>query len=236
MIMCDIQGVNCYKWYHGMCVGISPEEGRYMEKHNELYKFPSCAGVHFCISKCFELYMGRVIFEFCDHISVAYDQVVHWRNNLFMVPFGKAGTDFVTELSKLFQNYGTAPAMECIALKAAMVIPSLLLQRPHQNSKSHDHVICLEHRLPLWHDGNILDLLNESSIVYRPTKESDQILRIVPENLLNLCPKARLRLLYILFLVSLVALICQSLHRLGSPRYWGRTSRNIHHHLFPLPI
>ena len=28
MIMCDIQRENCHKWYHGMCVGISPEEGR----------------------------------------------------------------------------------------------------------------------------------------------------------------------------------------------------------------
>ena len=49
-----------------------------------------------------------------------------------------------------------------------MVMPALLLQRPHRNSKCHDHVKCLERRLPLWHDGNILDLLNEGcSIQHR---------------------------------------------------------------------
>jgi len=135
-----------------------------MEKHNELFKCPSCAGLPalptFVSANVPNFIWGSSLngAEFCDRISAAYDQVVHWRNNLFMVPFGKAGTDFVTELSKVFQNYNS---MECIALKAAMVMPPLLLQRPHQNSKSHDHVICLERRLSLWRDGNILHLLNE---------------------------------------------------------------------------
>jgi len=145
-----------------------------MEKHNELFKCPSCTGVPalpiFVSANVPNFIWGSSLVgsEFCDRISAAYDQVVHWRNNFFMVPFGKVGTYFVTELSKLFQNYGTASAMECIALKAAMVMPPLLLQRPHQNFKSHDHVICLERRLSMWRDGNILDLLNEGcSIQHR---------------------------------------------------------------------
>ena len=45
MIMCDQQGDNCHKWYHGMCVGISSEEGRLMEGNNELYICPSCSQI-----------------------------------------------------------------------------------------------------------------------------------------------------------------------------------------------
>ena len=71
-----------------------------------------------------------------------------------MVPFGKVGSAFVSELTNLFNSYGNASAQECIALKAAMVMPALLLQRPHVNSKSRDHLACLERRLPLWKDGN----------------------------------------------------------------------------------
>ena len=33
--------------------------------------------------------------------------------------------DFVKELTTLFNNYGTASSIECIALKAAMVMPVL---------------------------------------------------------------------------------------------------------------
>ena len=51
-----------------------------------------------------------------------------------MVPFDKAGSAFVSELTNLFNNYGNASAQKCIALKAAMVMPALLLQCPHANS------------------------------------------------------------------------------------------------------
>ena len=69
--------------------------------------------------------------SFCSRIDEVYEKIVHWRRNLFQVPRGKAGEDFVTELARLLDGYSAATAMECIALKAAMVLPSLLLQRPH---------------------------------------------------------------------------------------------------------
>jgi len=84
--------------------------------------------------------------------------------NLFMVPFGRAGTEFVNRLSNLFNCYGTVSALECIA---ALVMPALLLQHPHSHSKSRDHLACLERRLPLWKDGNILTLLEEGSIIQK---------------------------------------------------------------------
>ena len=84
MIMCDQQGDNCHKWYHGKCVGISPGEGRQMEANNELYICPSCSQIpplpkfspshhpDFLWNSCLD---GT---EFCDRISTAYNQIVHW--------------------------------------------------------------------------------------------------------------------------------------------------------------
>jgi len=56
--------------------------------------------------------------------SSIHVRCVHWRNSPFMELFGKAGTNFVSEYSKLLHNYGIASAMKCIALKAAMVMPA----------------------------------------------------------------------------------------------------------------
>jgi len=69
--------------------------------------------------------------------------------------FGSAGKEFVIELSKLFDNNGSASFLEGIALKAAMVMPALLLQRPNFNSKSCDHINSLHRHLKLWHEGDI---------------------------------------------------------------------------------
>ena len=60
--------------------------------------------------------------EFRKAIASAYAQVVHWRPNLFKVPSGACGKQFVAELTRLFNAY----ALESdLALKAAMTLPSL---------------------------------------------------------------------------------------------------------------
>ena len=50
--------------------------------------------------------------SFSHAITSAYVKTVHWRRNLFLVPSGKAGTSFVTSLSKLFHAYGEGSSME----------------------------------------------------------------------------------------------------------------------------
>lgn len=79
----------------------------------------------------------------CSRIDEVYEKIVHWRRNLFEVPRGKVGEDFVTEHARLLEGYSVATAMECIALRAAMVLPSSLLQRPHPRSRTKDHAQCL---------------------------------------------------------------------------------------------
>ena len=86
----------------------------------------------------------------CTRIEQAYEEVVHWRRNLFQVPSGAAGKAFVSELARLFQAYADSSSLECIAMKATTVIQILLLQKPSRSSKSKDHVIHLQRRMELW--------------------------------------------------------------------------------------
>ena len=76
---------------------------------------------------------------FCDLVSSAYTEVVHWRRNVFLIPSGKAGKTFITELAKLYQAYADASTLECIALKACTVMQCLLLRKPHAKSKAKEH-------------------------------------------------------------------------------------------------
>ena len=54
---------------------------------------------------------------FCELVNRVYEYIVHWKHDLFLVPFSSAGSRFVSELSKLYESFGSASAMECIALK-----------------------------------------------------------------------------------------------------------------------
>ena len=40
--------------------------------------------------------------SFCHAVESAYAEVVHWRRNLFAVPLGAVGKQFVDELSRFF--------------------------------------------------------------------------------------------------------------------------------------
>ena len=100
-------------------------------------------------------------------ITCCYNEVVHWKRNLFKVPFGKARNSFVKELTRLTRAYAEASALEAIALKAAMVMPHLLLQKSHHTSKAKDHVVQLERRLKSWAEGDIDQLLHEGHTIQR---------------------------------------------------------------------
>jgi hypothetical protein len=88
------------------------------------------------------------------------------------VPFGKAGRDFVGELSRLYLAFASASALEAIALKATTVLPILLLQKPQRTSKAKEHATCLERRLRSWKEGNLNDLILEGRAIQRRLPET----------------------------------------------------------------
>ena len=87
---------------------------------------------------------------FTSLIEEAYSQIVHWRPNLFKVPSGSSGKQFVAELARLYE---AESALEYVALTAAMTMPALMLQKPHAKSKVQEHII--RRRLSLWEEGEI---------------------------------------------------------------------------------
>jgi len=86
-----------------------------------------------------------------------------------LLPSGKFGKLFISELSRLFRAAGEGSTLEGIAIKAALTLCSLTLQKPSRNSKEKHHVKCLERRLQLWAEGNLHELMLEGrAIQQRP--------------------------------------------------------------------
>ena len=90
---------------------------------------------------------------------------MRWRRNLFNLPTGKAGEDFIDELTKLYCHFNDSTAFESIALTLSAIIFPLLLQKPAPTSKSRDHVKYLQKRLLLWRAGNLKELLSEGRAI-----------------------------------------------------------------------
>lgn len=69
------------------------------------------------------------------------------------------------EMSRLFEAFATGSSLESIALKASIVLPSLLLQKPHRASKTKEHISCLKRRFQLWLEGDISALVKEGRTI-----------------------------------------------------------------------
>ena len=86
------------------------------------------------------------------------------------MPTGKPGKCFIEETTRLLNSWTIESALKTIAFKAMMVMPSLLLQKPHKNSKSKEHFAALERRMELWKRGDLSELLKEGETIQKGLK------------------------------------------------------------------
>ena len=110
--------------------------------------------------------------EFHTIVSRAYNEVIHWRRNVFQIPTGSTGKAFVSEVARLFQAYADNSSLESIAMKAVTVLQVLLLQKPSRISKSSDHVHHLRRRLDLWKKGDIASLTQEGLCIQKHLRKT----------------------------------------------------------------
>ena len=106
-----------------------------------------------------------------------------WKRNLFLIPSGCSGKAFVDEIARLFKCYAECDALELIALKACMVMQTLMLQKPRRQSKAKEHTMTLHRRLSLWLNGDIDPLFVEGQSIQahlrsvHNSREDDKLVR-----------------------------------------------------------
>ena len=104
------------------------------------------------------------------YICDAYEKIVFWRKNIFMLPTGSIGKKYVVETTKLLNAWTSNSLMKDIAFKAIHIMPSLLLQKPSKTSKAKDHTKALERRMELWWNGDINALVFEAETIQNRMK------------------------------------------------------------------
>ena len=98
---------------------------------------------------------------FCASVAAAYDEAVHWKRNIFLLPSGNVGKSFIQEMTWLLNAFVNGSTIECVSLKALFIMQMLLLQKPARKSKMKDHINHLQRWLELWRLGNIQEGLGK---------------------------------------------------------------------------
>ena len=97
-----------------------------------------------------------------------------------MLPSGKAGKEYIDEYTRLILEWVNGSNFQCIAIKACMIMPSLLLQNCSRNSKAKNHTESHKGRLKLW-KGDFDVIVREehflqSKLIYQNSPTSIEVM------------------------------------------------------------
>ena len=76
-----------------------------------------------------------------------FNWTANWRRNVFNVPSGRLGKEYVMEMTKLIEAWSNKLENSSVALYGLMIMPKLLLQKPTYNVKAKVIKEVMERRL-----------------------------------------------------------------------------------------
>ena len=99
--------------------------------------------------------------RYCEEINNIYNEVVHFQRNIFNLLSSGAGKHFIEELTFWLKQFNSNSDLNSVALKAFIVLPSVILQKPSATSKTKEHSVAIERRFALWRQGDLNMLMKE---------------------------------------------------------------------------
>ena len=161
----------CENWSHRACLFMSAEEFQTLAGSSVPWYCTTCLSI-----RSNKIKWGKMEGEetIKGTISSIYDEIIKWRKNLFMVPRGKAGTDFIKEVSRLIRLFTTPTKWTRIAMAKVHVFIPLMLQKPSSNSKAKEHSKYLEKRLKQWSTGDLKSIMAENREIQKKLKRSQE--------------------------------------------------------------
>ena len=173
----------CATWYHQKCVKMTPKAYRLLGLTRKKWFCANCPADSFEDSP--KLKWGP--YEGTDMIRARVDdvfaEIVGWHKNLFLVPLGKTGKDFIKELTRLLDLFTNKTQWESVALSFVHIFIPLMLQKPSAKSRAKENSQYLAKRLNLWSNGKVDDILNECRVIQ--TRLKTDISKCTPESKLK---------------------------------------------------
>ena len=164
-IMCEL----CNTWSHRVCLFMSEETFQQLKDSPDPWYCASCLSI---LSNKIEWgsMKGEAVIR--AKITSIYEEITKWRKNLFLLPRGKVGTNFIKEIIRLIQLFIIPSNWSRLGLSMVFIFIPLMLQKPSSKSKARDHTKYLEKRLKYWSDGDLDSILSENREIQRKLKIS----------------------------------------------------------------
>ena len=78
---------------------------------------------------------GSVVIILSSTIINAYDWIVTWRENVFLLPYGKTGRDFIDQVTLHINEWNNDSENQHVSQKAAFVLIAVALPKPSKKNQ-----------------------------------------------------------------------------------------------------
>ncbi len=158
-IMCEM----CDTWSHISCLHMSEEIYAELDGSSNPWYCMRCLSIKANKIKWGDMEGEEIV---NNKISSIYNEVTKWQKNLFMLPRGKVGCDFIKEMTKILNLFvNDDKKWGRLALKILHVFIPLMLQKPSPKSKAKENAKFLLKRLNWWFLGDLKSLLAENRVI-----------------------------------------------------------------------
>ena len=155
----------CATWFHRKCVNMTPKNYRLLGLTRKKWFCSSCPADQVDDSPTLKWGDYEGTDSIRGKVGSVFKEIVTWRKNLFLVPLGKAGKDFIRELARLLELFTNKTKWEPLALNFIHIFIPLMLQKPSVKSRAKENSQYLAKRLNLWSNGRIDELLSECHVI-----------------------------------------------------------------------
>ena len=155
----------CQVWFHISCVNVSVKQYDTISKESTEWTCQKCKKTGKMDKS--KMVWGEMNSEeaITQMINTVYAEIITGDKNLMRLPRGKAGKDFILELTRLFTMFTPDSVWEKVSLSLVQIFIPLILQKPSARSKARENNKYLISRLQKWDIGNIEGLLNECKVI-----------------------------------------------------------------------
>ena len=114
----------CNTWYHSDCLFISEEEYFALSNSSDSWFCDHCRSI-----RANKLKWGTLDGEcnISSAVKSAYQKVITWKKNIFSLPRGKCGSDFLKELTRLLCLFVDKTKWERLALPLVHIFVPIML-------------------------------------------------------------------------------------------------------------
>ena len=153
-LFCD----KCCTWFHPQCLFITDNEYTGLQESDDSWFCDHCKSIQ-ANRISWGVFVGEEAIT--NEFKSAYNEIVTWRKNLFLLPRGKVASDFIKELTRLMNLFANKTQWERLSFLLIHTFMPIMLQKPSKTSKAKDHSRYLLTRLERWKAGDLHGLMAE---------------------------------------------------------------------------